>query len=340
MHGYRKRMVSGVRAKEIAEKYEAAVVLLDLAGAMGGVAPQRSPRMEAAWLLMSLAATDRALGWTKAPRALTGLSKTSCVTKPKRVPGWRGNAGTASAVPAATLTSSASGPRVGAVTRLLTRKGVAPAPPHPATVDPNGLPRASTGAGVSKVAKTSGNGTRRNVAGRFASTTEPPAVRGSSGGGPGGRFSPTVSPTLDILAAVAATTEPPAVPEPVVGSAKPPVAAAPAAQTFVPIHTRPFAIPASVARGSTGHFHFYARAPPDQERFIVLEKERGMSVKDIARALFPDDDAATHRKRRSWIGNRWLGYAQAWHLSSKAGGVAALRVGSGRGREGYTEFRE
>jgi hypothetical protein len=54
-----------------------------------------------------------------------------------------------------------------------------------------------------------------------------------------------------------------------------------------------------VTRGSAGHFHFYARAPPDQERFIVLEKEKGVSVKDIARALFPDDDAAAHRKRRS-----------------------------------------
>jgi hypothetical protein len=55
----------------------------------------------------------------------------------------------------------------------------------------------------------------------------------------------------------------------------------------------------SVTRGSTGGFHFYARAEPDQEKFIVLEREKGMSMKDIALALFPDDDAAAHKKHRS-----------------------------------------
>ncbi|KAI9782931.1 MAG: hypothetical protein M1839_004406 [Geoglossum umbratile] len=367
-------MASGVRAKEVAEKYGAAVALLELAGAAEDVAPPLSPRTEAAWALVSLAAADRILGEERkveAARVLAKLSKMPRAGKAKRVIGPRSNAAAAPAasvsasvpapvpdsVPASTSASASVSapaptsvpastpavprPRAGAVTRLLTRKGVAPVPPHPATVNPNGT---SAGGPAFKVTKARSD-KRRNAAGRFTPVkpasrasvvpsvvppvVPPMAVSSATAAAaavpaaPASTTTPDVPSALDVLAAVVTAAlpispTPAAGPSSAAGSSTSPAATTPATQAFVPVHTRDFKIPASAARVGTGSFHFYARAPPDQERFIVLEREKGTSVKNIARALFPDDDAAAHKKRRSWVGNRWLGYAQAWYLSSKA----------------------
>ncbi|KAH0538655.1 hypothetical protein FGG08_004792 [Glutinoglossum americanum] len=281
-------MVPGVRAKEASEAYDAAMILLRMAGAPMTVEPQTSPRTEAAWILMSLVAADKAVPRrrktesARAARALLELSTSPRVFSQSGA----GRGGCAAAVPALAL------PGHHERAALARRRGVSTVA-GPATVVH--LPHAVTGAGVSKA---SGSRPRCDATGKFLSTH------------------------MDAIAAAATDSADPSragpVDAPAAAQPAQPARSAQARPDFIPIHTRPLIVPASVTRGSAGGFHFYSRAEPDQERFIVLEREKGTSMKDIARAMFPDDDDAAHKKHRSWVGNRWLGYVQAWYHSCRS----------------------